>query len=177
MAPTATKMTYEDLLLLPDDGMRHELIDGEHFVSPSPIEIHQLISGRLYLAIASHLAKHGGGVVFYAPFDVIFSPGDVVQPDLLFISDARRSIRTGKNVKVAPDLLVEVLSEVNRRHDEVRKRDLYLRNGVTEYWIVDPEIQLVKIYRGGKKIEMTEGALTTPLLPGLTIDLADLFRE
>jgi Uma2 family endonuclease len=170
-------MRYEDLLLLPDDGKRHEIIDGEHYVNPAPYLIHQILLVRLTLAIGNHLAAQGGGQLFVAPADVVFSPDDVVEPDLFFISNARRGIRTPKNVQGAPDLVIEILSEGNRRYDEVTKRDLYRRYGVTEYWIVDPELQLVKIHRGGEKIEVSEGSLTTPILPGLAIDLAELFRE
>ena len=86
---SGVKLTYDDFLLFPDDGKRHELIDGEHYVTPSPNIRHQEISGRLYLSIASWLEVHPVGRVFYAPLDVLFSRFDVVEPDLLYASHER----------------------------------------------------------------------------------------
>lgn len=83
------KLTYDDFLLFPDDGQRHELIDGEHYVTPSPNIRHQDISGRLHLLIGNWLSTHRLGRVFYAPLDVRFSMFDVVEPDLLYVSNER----------------------------------------------------------------------------------------
>src|SRR3954468_12055730 len=126
MAPeTATKMTYEDLLLLSEDGLRHEIIDGEHYVNASPITRHQRVSMRLIIAIGIYLEEHPMGELFHAPFDVVFSRYDVVEPDLIFISNERKAILTTKSIQGSPDLLVEILSESNRKYDEVTKRALY----------------------------------------------------
>src|SRR6266851_2430337 len=136
MAPeTSTKMTYEDLLLLPEDGLRHEIIDGEHYVSASPVTRHQRVSYRLLLAIGNYLEEHPVGEFFHAPLDIVFSRYDVVEPDLMFISNQRREIITAKNIQGSPDLLIEILSESNRKYDEVTKRALYERTGVGEYWL------------------------------------------
>ena len=81
-AKPGVKLTYDDFLLFPDDGKRHELIDGEHYVTPSPNTKHQQISGNLHCLIRSWLEAHPIGRVFYAPFDVVFSHFDVVEPDL-----------------------------------------------------------------------------------------------
>src|SRR4029077_14728735 len=83
------KLTYDDFLLFPDDGKRHELIDGEHYVTASPNTKHQRVSGNLYWLIRSYLERHTIGRLFYAPFDVVFSHFDVVEPDLLYMSNAR----------------------------------------------------------------------------------------
>jgi Uma2 family endonuclease len=148
MAPeTSTKMTYEDLLLLPEDGLRHEIIDGEHYVNASPITRHQRVSMRLIAEIIVYLREHPMGELFHAPFDVVFSRYDVVEPDLIFISNERREILTTKNIQGSPDLLVEILSESNRKYDEVTKRALYERTGVPEYWIVDPVADVVRVFR------------------------------
>src|SRR5471030_1346050 len=88
-AAPGVKLTYEDFLLFPDDGQRHELIDGEHYVTPCPITKHQRVSGNLHWLLRSYLEVHPIGEVFYAPFDVIFSDFDVVEPDLLYLSKAR----------------------------------------------------------------------------------------
>jgi Uma2 family endonuclease len=85
------KLTYDDFVQFPDDGKRHELIDGEHYVTPSPSIAHQRVSGRLYLLIGTWLEEHPVGQLFYAPLDVVFSEFDVVEPDLLYpVERARR---------------------------------------------------------------------------------------
>src|SRR5512134_3641768 len=83
------KLTYDDFVHFPDDGQRHELIDGEHYVTPSPNTRHQRISGNLFLLIGTWLEDHPLGQVFYAPYDVVFSAFDVVEPDLLYLSNER----------------------------------------------------------------------------------------
>ena len=87
--PARGKLTYDDFLLFPDDGRRHELIDGEHYVTPSPNMKHQAVSGNLFFMIRSCLDQHPVGRIFYAPFDVVFTHFDVVEPDLLYLSHAR----------------------------------------------------------------------------------------
>ena len=105
------RLTYDDFLLFPDDGKRHELIDGEHFVTPSPNLRHQELLGRLHLAIATHLAtRRHLGRVFLSPFDVVFTKYDVVEPDLLFVAGDRLDILTKQNVQGPPALVVEILS-------------------------------------------------------------------
>src|SRR5512147_179146 len=89
LAAPGVKLTYDDFLLFPDDGKRHELIDGEHYVTPSPNLRHQRISGNLYFLIRAYLEAHPIGDVFYAPLDVVFSDYDVVEPDLLYVSRER----------------------------------------------------------------------------------------
>jgi Uma2 family endonuclease len=183
MAPeTSTKMTYEDLLLLPEDGLRHEIIDGEHYVNASPATRHQLISYRLVMAIGIYLEEHPLGQLYFAPLDIVFSRYDVVEPDLMFISNERRAIVTTKNIQGSPDLLIEILSESNRKHDEVTKRALYERTGVSEYWIVDPFTNSVRVFRSNEAGQYERAAelsrndiLISPLFPSLEIRLARIF--
>jgi len=178
------KLTYEDFLLFPDDGKRHELIDGEHYVTASPNLRHQQVSGRLHLAIGHWLETHPIGQVYYAPLDIVFTDFDVVEPDLLYMSNERAaSIGTPEHLKGAPELLVEIGSPSTRKRDETIKRRLYERSGVSEYWVVDPELDIVRVFRRrdgafGRPVELSAEAgdvLTTPLLPGLEIPLARLF--
>jgi Uma2 family endonuclease len=174
-------LTYADLAAFPDDGVRRELIDGELIVSPSPRTRHQEILLRLTLALGGHVAEFGVGKIFPAPFDVVLSDSNVVEPDLLFIAEDQLDILTEMNVRGAPALIVEVLSDPRR--DRVRKRDLYARFGVLEYWVVDPDADRVEVYRlrGGAyaKPEMLEPGetLTYERLPGLRIDLTALFAR
>jgi Uma2 family endonuclease len=183
----ALKLTYDDFVLFPDDGMRHELVDGEHYVTPSPNMRHQLISGDLFGLIWNYLQEHPIGRVFSAPSDVVLSPHDVVEPDLFYVSKERAAqVLTPANVRGAPDLVIEISSPSTRQRDETIKRHLYERSGVSEYWVVDPDIEVVRVYRSaaegnfGRPIELSREAgdmLTTNLLPGLELPLARIFRD
>ena len=94
------KLTYDDFLLFPEDGKRHELIDGEHYVTPAPNRKHQTVALNLAAMMWNHLREHPDGRVFVAPFDVVFSQFDVVEPDVLFVSRARQAgVLTAKNVQ------------------------------------------------------------------------------
>jgi len=180
---TTTRLTYEDYVKLPDDGKRYEIIDGELFVNPSPIPRHQWIVVNVVAAFHSWFRAHGGGRVFVSPLDVLLEEHSIVQPDVIVIRSDRAGVVGKKNVQGPPHLAIEVLSESTRRHDEIRKRKLYERAGVDEYWIVDPELELVKIYRRagtafGPAIQIdteTGGKITSPLFPGFALDLADVF--
>ena len=130
------KLTYDDFVLFPDDGKRHELIDGEHYVTPSPNCKHQKVSGNLHLMIGSWLEEHAIRQIYYAPFDVIFSMFDVVEPDLLYMSNERAArVLTDANVQGAPELVIEIGSKVTRKRDETIKRRLYERSGACEYLV------------------------------------------
>ena len=183
--PDRVKLTYADLLALPDDGLRHELIDGEHFVTPSPGSVHQLIAGNLYFWIRTYLVGHPIGVIMLAPFDIVLTDFDVVEPDLIYFSRRRFEEIVGeRNARGAPDLAVEVLSPSTRLRDEVTKRRLYERSGVREYWVVDPELETVKVYRAaaGRLVKEPElslesnDALASPLFPDMNLPLSEIFR-
>ena len=176
--------TYEEFMSLPEgDPYRYELIDGEFFMTPSPNSRHQEISGNLFAMIWTHLRSNPLGKVFAAPCDVVFSqkPPQVVVPDLVFVSKARASLVTEKNIQGAPDLVVEILSEGTATRDRRQKRSLYERFGVPEYWIVDPQTETVQVFRlsDGRYsagLEFQKGdTLDSPLLPGLSIPLAEVF--
>ena len=95
------------------------------------------------MLIGSWLESHPIGQAYFSPFDVVFSRFDVVEPDLLYLSNERASaVLTDANVQGAPELVVEIGSPSTRKRDETIKRRLYERAGVSEYWIVDPEVEL-----------------------------------
>jgi len=181
--PEHVKLTVEDFEQFPDDGRRHELIDGEHHVTPAPSTRHQRILIQLVSHLAPFVRERDLGEVFAAPYDVLLSDTDVVEPDLLFLSKERSDLLTEKNLRGAPDLVVEILSEGTRRMDEVVKRKLYGRFGVREYWVVDPVVETVKVYRlegdryeRAAELSLEAGDhLTTPLLPGLELGLEEVF--
>jgi Uma2 family endonuclease len=178
------KLTYEDYVLFPEDGQRHEILDGEHYVTPSPTWDHQGAVGNLYLKLTPFVRERQLGKVGFAPFDVLLSEHDVVQPDLFFISTERQSILTEANAQGAPDLVIEVLSGSTQRRDGTLKRDRYEGFGVREYWMVDPVRRTVRIYRRkatgfGDPALLSAAAgdvLTTPLLAGLEIRVSEIFE-
>ena len=178
------KLTYEDYLLFPEDGKRHEILDGEHYVMPAPSFSHQGISGNLYVSLRLFVREHRLGFVRYAPLDVLLSEHDIVQPDLLFISNERAGIVKEPNVHGAPDLVVEILSDSSRQRDEILKRHLYERSGVLEYWLVDPIRRTLRVLRrsgvgflAAQEVSAAAGdVLTTPLLPGFEIRVSEIFE-
>jgi len=180
-----TRLTYDDFVRIPDDGMRHEIIDGVHYVTPSPVRRHQQLMGRLHLAIGGFLEQHPEcGQVYLSPLDTVFSPWDVVEPDLLFVAADQLDILTEPNIQGAPALVVEILSPSTRRRDLGIKRQLFDRGGVREYWVIDPKALQVTVYRrmpNGKFPKAAvfsagdEARLTTALLPGFSLSMAKLF--
>jgi Uma2 family endonuclease len=181
----ARKLMYRDYVKFPDDGNRHELIDGAHYVTPSAIPRHQRILVHLLFDVQLHIETHPQGEVFLSPCDVVFTLFDIVVPDLVFVKTERLSILSEMNIQGAPDLVVEILSPSTRRHDEGVKLGLYDRGGVSEYWVIAPITRTVRVYRRPSKAlevvaELTEdgpGKLTTPLMPGLAISLGRLFAK
>src|SRR5687767_523991 len=118
----ARKLTYDDFLHFPDDGRRHELIDGVHYVTPSPATVHQRLLGRLYGALHVYLQDHPVGEAFLSPLDILLSPHDVVEPDLFVVMQEQAAIVTEPNVIGAPAIVVEILSPATRRRDVGIKR-------------------------------------------------------
>lgn len=183
--PEDGRLTYDDFLRFPEDGKRHEIIDGVHFVSPSPTTRHQVLVGRLYFAIESFLRQRPRiGRVFLSRLDVVLTRWDVVEPDLLFVADDQAEIVGEQNVQGAPALVIEVLSPGTRSVDRQLKHRLFQREGVQEYWLVDPEFELVTVFGENtdgafaRRAEFTSAAhdmLTTSLMTGMAIPLDDLF--
>ena len=139
-----TKLTFQDYLETPDDE-RYELVDGDLMVAPSPNESHQIICLRLGSTLHTFVEQQELGQVFIAPYDVKLSDTDVVQPDLLFVSNERAEIRTADNIQGAPDLLVEIQSPSTAKRDWNDKRSLYAHHGVTEYWLINPDAHTVVV--------------------------------
>jgi Uma2 family endonuclease len=136
--------TYDDLASLPDDGQRHEIIDGELVVSPSPTTRHQRVLLQLVKQFLA-LEQAKVATVWVAPLDVMLGPNVVVEPDLFVIRRGRRSALGVRAIHEAPDLVVEILSPSTTKHDRTRKRQIYARGGVREYWLVDPDGETVEV--------------------------------
>ncbi|MBV8202286.1 MAG: Uma2 family endonuclease [Acidobacteria bacterium] len=186
-ASKSVGLTYEDLCRMPDDGMRHELIDGELYVSPAPRLKHQRVSGNLFAQLFWYLREHPLGRAYYAPLDIVFSDTNVVEPDILYISREREERQaTERYLAGAPDLVVEILSPSTRYVDLGVKLRLYERFGVPEYWVIDTENETVKIYQLEErrlllrsKLSRGDGtsviAISTSLLPGFHVSLDEIF--
>jgi Uma2 family endonuclease len=143
--PVATGYTYADLERFPEDGTRREVIGGDLYVTSAPAPRHQRVVVKITLALGAYEQEHGGSV-FTGPIDVYFSERDIVEPDVIFVAAGRVDILEERFVRGAPDLIVEVSSPSTRRLDVGRKRDMYERNRVAEYWFVDLDTEVVEVH-------------------------------
>lgn len=177
------KVTYTDLLQLPEDGPRYELYDGEVWEMPAPTLKHQLVTLQA-VKLFDDYATRVGGLAVMSPIDVIFSEYDVLQPDVVMFSPARRSLLRGDDrIRVPPDLVVEVLSPSTARNDRIRKLEMFARYGVPEYWMVDPvecRIDVLALEAGHFVLAESAGrgeTVTSRLFPDLTAALDSLCVE
>lgn len=181
MRDLARTWTREDVLALPDDGNRYELVDGELLVSPSPRWLHQRGIVSLVMAVYPHVRAHRLGAVLISPADLDLKSGQLVQPDLFVgaMVEGREPIEW-TDVGI-PVLVAEVLSPSTARFDRITKRRRYQRSGVRAYWIVDLDARLVEVWApGDEKPTIVERTLRWDVPSadtGLSIDLAAYFRE
>jgi Uma2 family endonuclease len=176
-------LTYEDYRLLPEDGKRYELMEGELFVvSPAPSTRHQAVSMNLSVALVLALQRPGLARVFHAPTDLVLSPTNVLQPDLMVIGTSNTSIITPRAVEGPPDIVVEILSPGSLDRDEFIKRRLYQQFAVREYWVVDPESGSIVAHRldqgtyGIRARYNRSSTLESPEFPALQVPVLDIFR-
>jgi len=175
------KYTVDDYMML-EEGAPFQLINYDLVMSPSPTPAHQVISIRIANAIFNFLeCNHNDGFMVSAPMDVKFDDGNVLQPDVLYISAERKREIVKDRIEGAPDLVIEILSPSNAYYDLRQKKDIYEKYGVKEYVIVDPialsfELYILKdsVYHLHQKAEKTE-KLNSILLPGLSFDLSKIF--
>ena len=179
---TAGKLTCQDYFDLDaPEGERYELIDGVLIMAAAPNRAHQIASMMLGTWMNLFVHERGLGWVFGAPFDVVLSDTDVVQPDIMFVSNERAHIQTSANLQGAPDLVVEIISPSSERRDWRIKRELYARHGVKEYWLIDPInriIWLMLLRRGVLEIVGTYGegdTVSSTALAGFSVKVDDLF--
>ena len=178
-----TKLTYEDYVMLPDDGKRYEILDGELAVTPSPLIRHQRISANLFRLLARYVDGREAGLLLYAPVDVILDRSTVVVPDLVFVRKERCAIVGERAIEGVPDLIVEILSPGTSRRDRGTKLKLYARFAVAHYWIVDPARRVLEMRqigtRGYRLVGSHSGdvACSSELFPGLTLELAQVWDD
>jgi Uma2 family endonuclease len=179
LAPSA--LLADDLWDTPDDGKLYEIIDGRLLVSPAPAWIHQWTLNRLAFHVTGWTIAHDLGEVATAPTGVALDPHTAVQPDLLFISKARRSIISERGVEGPPDLVAEVLSPGTRARDRGLKLRTYAAAGVEWHWMLDPSNRTIEereLVNGAYALRSTSGPGMTfrPLLfPGLEIPVDGLW--
>lgn len=185
--PPARKLTFEEFLELPDDpqGRRMELFDGELVLSPPPLDRHQKVSGNLFFLLEAYLRRTRLGEVRIGPSGVRLGAATIFEPDLHVVLAEHLGRFGARYVDGPPDLVIEVLSPSNARHDQVRKLTAYEEAGVPEYWIVDPRAERVEVYRRAGPAEtyqrpvvltLRQGdVVDTPLLPGFTASLDEVF--
>ena len=182
MAATTTAKTwrYEDLFDLPDDGKRYEIIDGELYEMPAPGLDHAIVLMNIITRLLPVAASIGARLLT-APVDVFFGGANPVQPDILVLLPDRFRLMSKRGIEGAPDLLIQVLSPSNPEHDRVRKRTLYARGGVREYWLVTPEAATIEalvldgeVYRTHVRAA-TDEPVSSTVLPGLSFPASDGF--
>jgi Uma2 family endonuclease len=174
------RVSFADLQRMPDDGNRYELYDGELRVVPSPLLRHQVVVGRLYEALLE-VCRGTGGMVVLAPFDIVLTDFDVVQPDLIYFGrTVARRMKLDEHGRFPPDLAIEVLSPSTATIDRGRKRNLLERHRVREYWILDPytrvlEVSTLKRGRYGTPRTVAVTTYESCTVRGVAIDLAAIF--
>jgi Uma2 family endonuclease len=178
----ALSYTYQDYLELPGD-QRYEILEGELILVPAPSTVHQDIVSLLGSLIITYVRAHKMGKAYVSPIDVVLSEHNVLQPDIVYISKQSQGIIQEANISGAPDLVVEVLSPSSIDYDRRQKKSIYPDFGVREYWIIDPQNKSIEVLSLGPSGIKVEGVYTTgqvnlsKVLPGLQLDLDDLFAE
>ena len=175
--------TYQDYLELPNDRNRYEILEGELIMGPAPVTDHQQISIKLSTLLFTFVDEKKLGFVFSAPYDIIFENKNVVQPDIIFVSNKNKKIITEKNIQGPPDLIIEILSPSTAYYDLVDKKEIYEKFSVQEYWIVDPKKQRIEIfelvsgsYQLYQKSEK-KGTIKSKIINKFEISLTAVFSE
>lgn len=176
-------ITVEDYRAMPEGPPYYQLIDGELIMSPSPNRYHQDIAGNVVRILDAFVRSQSLGRIYFAPMDVYLSDVDVVQPDVLFVSNANRHLLADDGIHGGPDLVVEIISPSNGQLEKRRKRPLYARHGVKEEWLIDPHLEQIHRYDFTSDVAKpvrvidSEESFETPLLPGLVVNAADIFKQ
>ncbi len=171
--------TIAELLALPEDGLRHELLDGQHVVTPSPKLAHQGILSRLFSLLSPGVAEHADVVLCWSPADVHLGPRTLVQPDLFIVRLPVTGLHASWRDVPTPLLVIEVLSPSTAARDRGAKRRIYIDAGVEEYWIIDVDARLIERWRPrDERPEIIDGALQWELSIGLSgvVDVTKLFE-
>jgi Uma2 family endonuclease len=178
MATDTKRWTLEEVHSLPDDGNKYELIDGVLYVTPPPNTEHETILARLSRLLETYVAAHGLGLVYH-PRAVVRIGGSEIEPDLMVRRPPPRKGMDWGDLPL-PILIIETLSESTRRRDFGVKRDFYMDNGVTEYWIVDPQRETITVVSPGEANRTEEKVVVWQPMgatEGLRVELKDVFSS
>ena len=178
--PELLKLNYDDYLNFLNDGKRHEIIEGEHYMTPAPQTRHQIVSRNIESILAGYIETNSWGQILYAPVDVLLSDTTIVQPDILFIRKDREHIIKKNFIEGPPDLIIEILSPGNERMDRFTKMKHYALFAVPEYWIIDYEARILEQYKLKGQIFQRKGvfseSFSSSLFPNLKIELSQIFK-
>ena len=176
------RLTVQDYLNIPEeDENRYELINGELYMAPAPSWEHQESIGNLFSFLRDFVRGNGLGRIVASPIDVYLSEEDVFQPDIVFVSVERLDVIHSSGVHGAPDLVIEMLSPSTEQRDLTIKRERYAMFDVKEYWLADPIAKTITVLRLRNGAFEQAGVYTagtvleTPLLPGLRVDVSEVF--
>jgi Uma2 family endonuclease len=181
-APHPLLFTVEDYRELGEGPPRYQLIEGEIVTAPAPSRYHQDVSRNLAFILMRYLAQHPIGTLYIAPFDVFLDDLNAYQPDIVFVSNARKKILEDDGAHGAPDLVVEILSPSTTRLDK-RKRAHFAKHGTREFWQIDPHLQQIQRFDfardAAKPIQLIDEAevFESPLFPGLKLSSEEIFRR
>jgi Uma2 family endonuclease len=172
------KATVEDLLRMPKDGMKYELVDGDILVSPAGMR-HSRIAARIQQTIGEYLDRNPIGEVYASDVGIQFPNGNVRSPDVTFVGAAKLAGEDPESFgQVVPDLAVEVISPGDRMAEIGRKIGEYFENGVPLVWLVDPREQTITVYRSLTDTNRLAGDATItaePILPGFSAPIRSFF--
>ena len=176
-------LTVEHYKLLPENGPRYQLIEGELYMAPAPNRYHQDISRNLEYILLEYLDDHPIGKLYHAPFDVYLDEHNVFQPDIVVVLNERLSILTDAGAEGAPNFVVEILSPKTARLDRDNKRAVYARSGVQELWIIGPDSQTIEVFNLPQDaarplvIHHAAARFSSALFPGLEFDAVRIFAR
>jgi Uma2 family endonuclease len=181
---TNLRWTSQDLEVLPDNGKRYEIVDGELYISRQPHLNHQIVCGKVFALLENWSNETQTGMPIFTP-GLIFADDDDVVPDVVWISheELARAFQPDGKLHSAPELVIEVLSPggTNERRDRETKVKLYSRRGVLEYWVVSWQLRRVEVYRRQDALLKQTSTLyendtlQSPHLPGLSCRVSQIF--
>ncbi len=177
--PKKKRWTYDEYSTL-GDNQRYEVIEGELLMLPAPDTLHQIWLRELILAVGAHARERSLGQLIPSPVDVVLDSENIVQPDLSFILQDNTASLGRKAIVGVPNLVIEILSLPTLGVDRYRKRRLYARFGVAEFWVVDPGNASIEtlVLNGGDydlaSVAAKQGPLRSSLLKNFEVDVAEL---
>ena len=178
------RVNYDDVRDLPRNGLRREVMEGELFVSATPTDWHQIVVKNMGRLVDMHMLSFARGErpgrTFIAPMGLVLEPRDGVEPDFMYVSRDRAELKPSfaREVLVAPDWVVEVLSPSTAKRDQTIKFEYYKRHDVSEYWLVDPRSQRITVFDFAAATEQVfklDESIRVSSLPNFEIAVADVF--